>query len=108
VIHRRDCDNVHDSPEPERWVEIDWGPEVGRNHAVQIEVEADDRAALLPTLVKLVGSLGAKVLRSDSHRSDDLQRIRLQVSTQNATQLATLLQRLGGAAGVYQARLVES
>jgi (p)ppGpp synthase/HD superfamily hydrolase len=63
VIHRRDCDNVHDSPEPERWVEIDWGPEAKQSHVVQIDVEADANAVLLPTLVKLVGSLGATLER---------------------------------------------
>jgi RelA/SpoT family (p)ppGpp synthetase len=107
VIHRRDCDNVHDSPEPERWVEIDWGPDAKQSHVVQIEVEAQDVVGLLPNLVKLVGSLGAKVLRSESQKEDDQLRIRLSVSARNATQLGTVLQRLNGQSGVYEARLVE-
>lgn len=108
VIHRRDCNNVHDSPEPERWVEIDWGPDAKQNHAVQIDVEAEESATLLQHLVKLVGSLGAKVLRSDSQRDDAGQRIRLSITTRNAAQLGSVLQRLSGVAGVHQARLVES
>jgi GTP pyrophosphokinase len=107
VIHRRDCDNVHDSPEPERWVEIDWGPD-SQNHAVLVEIEAEESSHLLQHLVKLVGSLGAKVQRSESHPDDAGQRIRLSITTRNAAQLGGVLQRLSGASGVHHARLVEN
>ncbi|HEX2730754.1 MAG TPA: bifunctional (p)ppGpp synthetase/guanosine-3',5'-bis(diphosphate) 3'-pyrophosphohydrolase [Polyangiaceae bacterium] len=107
VIHRRDCDNVHDSPERERWVEIDWGPDAKDSHTVSLEIEAQDDAKVLPAVVKLVGSLGAKVVRSDSQRAAGDLRVRLSITTRNSTHLGSVLQRLGALSGVYSARLVE-
>jgi GTP pyrophosphokinase len=106
VIHRRDCANVHDSPEPERWVDVDWGPEAREGHAVQIEVLAQDGPALLGELTRLAGALGAKVFEARSEPSARGVRLRLAVETRSAGQLASLLQRLRGARDVQDVRLV--
>src|SRR5690606_25953294 len=47
VIHRRDCPNVRNHPEPERLMELHWGPTLGDVYPVEIQVVAHDRAGLL-------------------------------------------------------------
>lgn len=61
VIHRRDCPNVRNHPEPERLMDLSWGSKFGEVYPVRIEVRASDRAGLLRDIAEAVSREGVNV-----------------------------------------------
>jgi GTP pyrophosphokinase len=93
VIHRRDCGNVTDTPEPERLVDIDWGPGAAERHTVEVSIRVNDRPGLLGDLSRLMGNLGVNITsaRMEGPRSG---RMRLSLELSSAEQVAQVLQRI--------------
>ncbi|MCX4241329.1 RelA/SpoT family protein [Paraliomyxa miuraensis] len=61
VIHRRDCPNVRNHPEPERLIELDWGHKLGDVYPVELQVVAQDRAGLLRDIADVVSREGVNM-----------------------------------------------
>lgn len=61
VIHRADCPNITNHPEPERVMALDWGARYGRAYPVQIRVVATDRAGLLRDIADVVATEGVNM-----------------------------------------------
>ncbi len=95
MIHRRDCNNVIDTPEPERLVSIDWGPGDAERHQVDIEIRANDRPGLMGDLSKLVSASGVNITaaRAEGNR-DGSAWLRLSLELTSAEQMAMILQRI--------------
>ncbi len=70
VIHRRDCPNIRNHPEPERLMELSWGSKVGDVYPVQIVLVAQDRAGLLRDVADVVTREGVNMRSAAADGSD--------------------------------------
>jgi GTP pyrophosphokinase len=96
IIHRRDCLSIDVDREPERWVEIDWGPGGQEKHPVDVEIRASDRQGLLRDLSDLIIHAGAAVrsVRADARSRDGTARIRLALDFVSSAQVVRVLDKL--------------
>jgi len=61
-VHRADCPNVaFMNATPERILQAEWSSEADQTHAVDVEVEADDRAQLLGDIMAVFAELKTSV-----------------------------------------------
>jgi GTP pyrophosphokinase len=107
MIHRRDCNNVVETPEPERLVDIDWGPEEGERHTVEVEIRANDRPGLMSDLSKVVSVAGVNITaaRAEGNRNGSAW-LRLSLECQSAEQVANVLSRIDRHRDVLEVRRV--
>ena len=105
MIHRRDCVHVTNSDEPERFVDIDWGPSQVERHVVDVEIRAHDRPGLLRDLTNLVANAGVNLTaaRAEGHR-DGSALLRLSLELRSAEQAAKILARMDKHPGVLEVR----
>jgi GTP pyrophosphokinase len=105
MIHRRDCVHVTETPEPERLVEIDWGPGQGERHPVDVEIRASDRPGLLRDLSNLVSSAGVNMTsaRAEGNR-DGSAWLRLSLEFSSAEQVIKVLERIDHHPDVLEVR----
>lgn len=107
TIHRRDCTNVRQSQEPERWVEIGWGREAGTSHSVEVEVVAASTSGLLNRVVRLLTHMGVLVSATKLVPSkDERVRLLLTLATRDAEHLSLALQRVSTQHDVESVRVV--
>ncbi|MBI4954164.1 MAG: bifunctional (p)ppGpp synthetase/guanosine-3',5'-bis(diphosphate) 3'-pyrophosphohydrolase [Myxococcales bacterium] len=106
TIHRRDCPHVVDHSEPERLVDIDWGPGRGERYPVEVEIHAQSRKGLLRDLSDLVVQSGVSMIkaRAEAHEKDGTAWLRLSLEFQDADQLSRLLQRFDQHRDVLEVR----
>jgi RelA/SpoT family (p)ppGpp synthetase len=107
VIHRRDCKNITQTREPERLVEIDWGPTEGESHSVDVEIHANDRAGLMGDLSRLVTNAGVNITsaRAEGNRAGHAW-IWLSLDCRSADQVAQIIARIGRQEDVLEVRRV--
>ncbi len=105
VIHRRDCANVVNSNEPERLVDIDWGPEEGEKHNVDVEIRANDHSGLLRDISNLVSNMGVNITsaRAEGNR-DGSAWLRLTLALTGAGQVVKVMQRIDRHPAVLEVR----
>ncbi len=62
-VHRADCPNVArlNGTAPERILQVQWNSDADLTHAVDVEVEADDRAQLLQDIMAVFAELKTQV-----------------------------------------------
>jgi GTP pyrophosphokinase len=107
TIHRRDCANVRQSSEPERWVEIGWGRDRSEAHGVDIEVVAQSSSGLLNRVVKLLTHLGVAVTAAKIvPNRDERVRLLLTLEARDSEQLAFAMQRMSTQPDVEDVRMV--
>ena len=96
IIHRRDCSNIDTAREPERWVDIDWGPGGEESHSVDVEILAHDRPGLLRDLSDLIAHSGANVrsVHADVKGKRDMARIRFSLDIVSSDQVLRVLDRV--------------
>jgi GTP pyrophosphokinase len=106
TIHRRDCANVRQSLEPERWVEIGWGKS-GASHSVDVEVIAASSSGLLNRVVRLLTHMGVLVSATKLLPGKD-ERVRLLVTLEarDSEHLSLALQRVSTQHDVERVRVV--
>ncbi len=66
IIHRKDCPNLRNHPEPERLMELDWGSKLGELYPVKIQVFASDRAGLLRDIADVVTREGVNMRSAEA------------------------------------------
>lgn len=96
IIHRADCPNVINHPEPERLMGVDWGMERGASYPVDVRVVARDRAGLLRDVAEVVAQEGVNVLRVEAQgrtRDEDAV-LEATLEIRNTEQLLRVLARL--------------
>jgi GTP pyrophosphokinase len=107
TIHRRDCANVRQSQEPERWVEIGWGKSAGASHAVDVEVVAASTSGLLNRVVRLLTHLGVIVSATKLlPGKDERVRLLLTLEARDSEHLSLALQRVSTQHDVERVRVV--
>lgn len=70
VIHRVDCPNYLNHPEPDRWMELTWGESAGHTYPVAIQIIAYDRHGLLRDIVELVALEGINLTGTAAKHAD--------------------------------------
>ena len=107
AIHLRTCNNVVQTKEPERLVDIEWGTSEGDKHPVDVEIRAEDRAGLMGELSKVVSAMGVNIrsARAEAER-DGAAWIRLGLECRSADQVARVIERIGRHPEVLDVRRV--
>jgi GTP pyrophosphokinase len=93
MIHRRDCNQIAHTPEPERLVEIAWGPDASERHPVDVEIQANDRPGLLRDITNVVAGAGVNIssARAEGNRGGTGW-LRLSLEFESAEQVVKVLQ----------------
>jgi GTP pyrophosphokinase len=107
VIHRRDCANIQDTAEPERLVDVFWGPYSDEMHSVAFDLTTNDRPGVLGDLLRLVSHLGAYIASAEAHSNKSgSSSLRLSLDFKNARHVEQVLDRLDHHPDVLEVRRV--
>jgi GTP pyrophosphokinase len=109
MIHHRECPNVRNSREPERFIEIDWGGGgQQRGYPVTFRVQVVDRPGTFRDVAEVVSGLGINIAASQTHSRprDDTADITLTLEIERTDQISKVLERLERLAVVLSARRV--
>lgn len=108
TIHRQDCPMALqlEGREPERMIQVSWGPEPDRTYPVDIEVLAYDRPGLLRdvTQVLLNERINVQAATTRSNKDDNTASMLMTVEIPGLDILGRLLARLSQLPNVIQAR----
>ncbi|MGH8601093.1 MAG: ACT domain-containing protein, partial [Burkholderiales bacterium] len=102
TIHRRDCRNVA-RLDPERLVEADWGTTAGDVFAVDIEVLATDRTALLRDISEVLSREKINVTATRTASRNLSARMQFTLEISNLEQLRQVLRLINEVPGVMRA-----
>lgn len=69
-IHRIDCPNILNLPDPERRIEIEWAAEKGDRFMVRIHMRGTDRRGLLSDVAKAITDTGTDIQHADMKSVD--------------------------------------
>jgi RelA/SpoT family (p)ppGpp synthetase len=96
VIHRADCPNVQNHPEPERLMELSWGSKLGDVYPVEIQLVAQDRAGLLRDIADVVTREGVNMrsASADGSGKDGIATLQATLEIRGSEQLVRVLSRL--------------
>ncbi|TPV96426.1 MAG: bifunctional (p)ppGpp synthetase/guanosine-3',5'-bis(diphosphate) 3'-pyrophosphohydrolase [Myxococcales bacterium FL481] len=108
VIHHRDCPNVRHRPEPERFVDLEWGQADRVRYPVTILVRAVDRRGLLRDVLDQIAACHVDVRATNTQRvaDDDLFVARIVIEAQHSEQIVRVMDRLGRAPDVVEVRRI--
>ena len=108
TVHRSDCRNLLrlSQQAPERVIEAQWGSTPERRFAVDVRIEANDRAGLLRDITHLMSSEGLNVLAVNTHTDPDTHVARMDMTAEvrDLEQLSRVLNRLSRLPHVLEAR----
>jgi GTP pyrophosphokinase len=102
TIHRQDCRNVA-RLNPERLVEADWGAATGDAFAVDIEVLATDRTALLRDISEVLSREKINVTATRTMSRNQSARMQFTLEISNLEQLRQVLKLIREVPGVMRA-----
>ena len=107
TVHKRDCPNVKQEDEPERFIPVDWG-KTKNLYPVRITMLAYDRVGLLNDLTRNVSEEGVNIASVNTGGYEDGKvSMTLTVHTTGMEQLGKLFSKLEGIRGcisVYRER----
>jgi GTP pyrophosphokinase len=100
-VHRKDCVNVVNSTESERFVDVEWGQR-GQLFPVAIKVEGMDRVGLLRDLSTIIADekVNMQGVRTNEH-GDHTVTVSITLETTGVEQLSRLFAKLEGVSGVF-------
>jgi guanosine-3',5'-bis(diphosphate) 3'-pyrophosphohydrolase len=100
-VHRADCPNVaYMNAQPERILQASWADNITTTHAVDIEVEALDRAGLLQDIMAVCAELKSSASSVTARVKKDIAITSLTLQIENLDQLHKLLRKLESVKGV--------
>ncbi len=98
-IHRQDCINALQLAEVdhERMIEVSWGEEADKTYAVDILVEAYDRAGLLRDVMTVTANERINVLAVNSHtdKNDNIARLQVTMEIRRLEELGRVMDKIG-------------
>lgn len=94
IIHRRDCPNMKNHPEPERLMELTWGSKLGEVYPVEIQLVAHDRAGLLRDIADVVTREGVNMRSAAADNANGLATLWATLEIRGSEQLLRVLHRL--------------
>lgn len=107
-IHRQDCANALQlaSREPERIIQVSWGPEPEKTYPVEIFIHAYDRAGLLRDIsqVLLNEKINVISVNTQSNKEDSTAHMSLTIEIPSLDALGRLLGRISQLPNIIEAR----
>ena len=107
-IHRQDCASVLqlEGREPERIIQVSWGPVPVQTYPVEIVIKAYDRSGLLRdvTQVLLNEKLNVLAVNTRSNKEDNTASMSITVEIPGLDALGRLLARIGQLPNIIEAR----
>ncbi len=95
TVHRTDCINAINTPEPARMVPVDWDVEASHLYPVAIKIEAWDRTGLLRDIATVVAEQRVNMTAASVHVYDDKTAVvSTTVEIDSLAQLSRLLEKL--------------
>lgn len=102
TIHRQDCANVLKRNEPERLIQVDWGPDTP-TYPVPVLIKAWNRAGLLHDITAVVAAEGINISDSNTstNRKSPIAAIHITMDVRDVSQLTRVLQRIERVQNVF-------
>jgi len=96
VIHTTWCKNIAEySDQPEKWVEVDWEPEIKGEFPVDIRIDTNDQKGVLATIAATISELEANIENVTMENRDGLHTIlNFTINVQNRVHLAKIIRRI--------------
>lgn len=108
TIHRQDCPTAlqQSAREPERMIQVSWGPVPVQTYPVEIVIKAYDRSGLLRdvTQVLLNEKLNVLAVNTRSNKEDNTASMSITVEIPGLDALGRLLARIGQLPNIIEAR----
>ncbi|MGI8642568.1 MAG: ACT domain-containing protein, partial [Thermomicrobiales bacterium] len=105
TVHRDDCPNVSNLPDPERLLPVSWSDQGGATFAVSVRVNAYDRVGLLKDITTLLADSKVNILGVLTTTHDDRTvTLLLTLEVENIRQLSIILNRLENVRDVSDVR----
>jgi RelA/SpoT family (p)ppGpp synthetase len=102
TIHRRDCPNALNVPDPERLIEVSWGEE-SRTFPVNVSVKAFNRTGLLHDISGVISREGINILNVGASRQQNPITLSFTLQITDIGQLSRLLSRIDKIPNVIEA-----
>ncbi len=96
VVHRLDCPNLAEfRKSPERWVPIDWDPNVSGDYDTSLLVDVENHTGVLAQLAAAVAQSHSNIERVDYlDRDVNAAQLRFAIQVRDRTHLAEVIRRL--------------
>ena len=96
VVHRLDCPNLSEfRKSPERWVPIDWDPNVAGDYDTSLIVDVENHTGVLAQLAAAVAQSHSNIERVDYlDRDMNAAQLRFAIQVRDRTHLAEVIRRL--------------
>jgi guanosine-3',5'-bis(diphosphate) 3'-pyrophosphohydrolase len=105
TVHRADCSNIANLPDPERLIQVSWGDRGGDTFPVTVRVHAWDRVGLLKDVSTLLADQKVNILSVLTTTHDDRTVTLLAtVEVEGIGQLSRILHKLESVRDVYEVR----
>lgn len=105
TVHRQDCKNVANTPEPERLVEVAWSPvEEKQGYTVPVEIVAYDREGLMRDVSTAITDEKINMSMVNVVTRHDIATFQVTMELRNLKQLTRILSRIECIPSVVEAR----
>ncbi len=105
AVHTADCDSAkrHRNKEPDRWIDVVWGPEMNRRFDCRIMLLVKDEKGILARIAAEIGESDANItfVGMDDNKDHQLMtQLRFTVQVENRVHLARLMRNVHRIPGV--------
>jgi GTP diphosphokinase / guanosine-3',5'-bis(diphosphate) 3'-diphosphatase len=107
-IHRSDCANILNLPDPERRVAIEWAAEKGDRFMVRLYMRGTDRRGLLSDVAKAITDTGTDIQHADMRSVDGGMNGEFAVEVQDLGHLRKVVKSIARVKGVLGVERRES
>ncbi len=107
-IHRTDCPNILNLPDPERRIEIEWSAEKGDRFMVRIHMLGSDRRGLLSDVAKAITDTGTNIQHADMRAVEGGMDGEFAVEVQDLPHLRKVIRAIARVKGVISVERRES
>jgi GTP diphosphokinase / guanosine-3',5'-bis(diphosphate) 3'-diphosphatase len=105
TVHRSDCPNLVNLPDPERLIQVTWGSKAGETYPVNIHVRAWDRVGLLKDISTLLADEKVNIIYVQTVTNDDRTvSLRITIEVENVSQLSRVLHKIESVPAVDEVR----
>ncbi len=105
TVHRADCPNIQNLPDPERLIQVTWGSKAGETYPVNIQVRAWDRVGLLKDITTLLADEKVNIIFVQTVTNDDRTvSLNITVEVENVSQLSKVLHKIESVPAVDEVR----
>ena len=96
VIHTDDCNNVAElRANPEKWVEVNWDPEIQGEFTVEVKVELEQQRGIIATLATAITGAEANIEKiSTVERDAHFSIVNLLINVKNRVHLARVMRKI--------------